>query len=31
LSKAILPDLRPTFERLGFPVVDPRRFDRDSD
>jgi hypothetical protein len=34
IADAALPsDLRPTFERLGFPVGDPRRFgfDRDSD
>ena len=34
IADAALPqDLRPIFERLGFPVVDPRTFgfDRDSD
>jgi len=34
IADATLPqDLRPIFERLGFPVVDPRTFgfDRDSD
>jgi len=32
MANAALPsDLRPIFERLGFPVVDPRKFDRDAD